>query len=109
MSWLLRNGEVLAAVDERDTGWGQPIRGAMVKRGPSLVHTFGCHDTREMAWCDPSRTTSGDECLTVRRITVLPRRRIAGVSLKGVLVVAHAGAFERWDLHVGDRLEVKDT
>jgi hypothetical protein len=46
--------------------------------------------------------------LRVQRIKVVGRRRVLSPRLgAGGLVVATAGTFERWRLHVGDCLEVR--
>jgi hypothetical protein len=110
MSWLLRNGDVLAAIDGDGRAWAGTIQGAVVRRGPVLPHTLTCGSARDLAWCVPGTTESGEPCLEVRRITSLRPRRLGLPPLhRGTLVVAEHGAFERWRLHVGDRLEIRDT
>lgn len=110
MSWLLRDGDVLAAIDADGRGWTGTIQGAVVRRGPVLAHTLTCATARDLAWCVPARTESGEPCLEVRRIASLRPRRLGMPQIRrGVLVVAEEGAFERWNLHVGDRLEIRDT
>jgi hypothetical protein len=109
MAWLLRDGDVLAALDDGREGWPASIQGAMVKRGPVLVHTLTTSAGRDLAWCRDSRTDTGEVCLQVRRIACLAPRRLARPLLKaGAVVVAEPGAFERWNLQVGDRLEIRD-
>ena len=109
MPWLIRDGDVLAAVDGDGRGWPGSIQGALVKRGPVLPHTLTCGQARELAWCVQTTTDSGDPCLRVRRIVVLGRHRIGQVAIRGAVVVAEEGAFERWRLQVGDRLEIRET
>ena len=110
MAWLLREGEVLAAVEAVDTGWPKAIQGAVVKRGSVLVHTFGWPGVRDLAWCADGLTESGDPCLEVRRVASMPPRRVGPPRMRGgALVVAEGGAFERWQLKVGDRLEIRET
>ncbi|MDA8044312.1 MAG: hypothetical protein M0Z30_03600 [Actinomycetota bacterium] len=109
MSWLLRDGEVLAAIDGEGRGWPESIHGVLIKAAPVLAHSFNCGSGRELAWCARATTDSGEPCLRVRRVVVLGGRHIARVSLRGVVVVAERGAFERWNLRVGDRLEIRDT
>ncbi len=109
MSWLLRDGDVLAVIDGDGRGWPATIQGALVKRAPVLAHTFSCGRSRDVAWCRDQVNDAGEACLLVRRITTLAPRRVGPVTLKGSLVVAEPGAFERWRLQVGDRLEIRDT
>lgn len=110
MAWLLREGEVLAAVETHGAGWPASIQGAVVKRGSLLVHSFGWAGARDLAWCADTRTDTGEPCLEVRRVASMRPKRIGAPRMKGgVLVVAEGGAFERWHLKVGDRLEIRDT
>jgi hypothetical protein len=107
MSWLLRDGDVLATVEDRRRGWQASLQGALVLRGPALVHTLTPSQARalDVARCVPD---GGDRTLRVRRISVVARRRVSVPHLgSGGLVVAPAGTFERWRLQVGDRLEVR--
>jgi hypothetical protein len=110
MPWLLRDGDVLAAVEDRRRGWQAGLQGALVWRGPAVVQTVIPSPARglDVAWCVPDLLDEGRVGLRVRRMTVVPRRRVAPPHLgRGGLVVAPAGAFERWHLKVGDRLEVR--
>ncbi|HET6964341.1 MAG TPA: hypothetical protein VFH58_06175 [Acidimicrobiales bacterium] len=110
MSWLLREGEVLAAVDPPGRGWPDSIKGAVVRRSPVVVHTFASSHPVEVAWCDRGTTDRGEPCLTVRRITCLPRRRLGRPKLSGgAVVAAEAGAFDRWNLQIGDQLEIREV
>ena len=107
MSWLLREGEVLAAIEEPRPGWALSLQGAVVLHGPRLVHTLRQAVALDVAWCSP--VSEGDkECLEVRRLATVPPRRVARPRLgPAPLVVATEGAFERWQLKVGDRLEIR--
>jgi hypothetical protein len=110
MSWLLRDGDVLAAVEERRRGWQASLQGALVLPGPALVHTLTPPGAGplDVAWCAPTKLDGGGAAMQVRRIRVVGRRRVAPPHLgPGGLVVAPAGTFERWRLQVGDRLEVR--
>ncbi len=110
MSWLLREGEVLAAIDPPAKGWPDSIKGALVKRSPVLVHTLVSSQALDLAWCDEARTDGGEPCLLVRRIVCLGRRRVGRPKLAGgAVVAAERGAFERWNLQVGDRLEIREV
>jgi uncharacterized membrane protein (UPF0127 family) len=45
----------------------------------------------------------------VRRIVKIPPNRVSRLCLGSTAVIeAEAGAFERWDLRVGDCIEVKE-
>jgi hypothetical protein len=110
MAWLLRDGDVLAAVEGAEAGWAHPIQGALVKRGPVLAHTLTRAVSLDLAWCQDGRTDAGLPCLDVRRIRGLGPRRVGRPQLAGgAIVAAEKGAFERWKLQVGDRLEIRET
>lgn len=83
------------------------LQGAVVLRGPRLIHTLRQAVALDVAWC--SSVTEGDnEWLEVRRLATLPPRRVARPRLgPAPLVIATEGAFERWHLKVGDRLEIR--
>jgi 16S rRNA (cytidine1402-2'-O)-methyltransferase len=84
MSWLLRDGDVLAAIETWRSG--KPISGAAVVEGPRLIHGRGGLD---VAWC--VAVPGEARCLEVRRITTVGARRVARPRL-GAAVVAEAGA-----------------
>jgi hypothetical protein len=112
MSWLLRDGDVLASLEDRRRGWQETLQGALVLRGPAVVQTVTRGQARalDVAWCAPAKLDGGRQALRVRRITVVGPRRMSPPHLGGGgLVVAPAGTFERWGLHVGDCLEVRGT
>jgi hypothetical protein len=108
VTWILRDGDVLAAAEVMD-GWAGRAKGllgrdgydgAMVLPGIRSVHTFGMRFPLDVAFCDD------DLCvLDVVRVPPLrmtrPRRRCRTV------IEAEAGAFERWGLRAGDRLELR--
>ncbi len=108
MSWLLRNGDVLAGAEvaegfsARSRGLlGRPgYDGAMVLPRTRAVHTLGMRFAIDVAFCDKDMVVVGTTRLPPWRIT-LPRR--GGRSI----VEAEAGAFERWGLRVGDQLELR--
>jgi hypothetical protein len=64
------------------------------------VHTFGMRFAIDVAICDKDMVVVGVTRLRPWRISV-PRR--GGRSV----VEAQAGAFERWGLKVGDKLELR--
>jgi uncharacterized membrane protein (UPF0127 family) len=108
MAWLLRDGDVLAAVEvaaglaERSKGLlGQAsYEGAMVLPRTRSVHTFGMRFAVDVAFCDKEMVVVGVARLQPWRISA-PRR--GGRSV----IEAQAGAFERWGLRVGDKLELR--
>jgi hypothetical protein len=109
MSWLLREGDVLAAVEERRKGWQAALQGALILRGPVIVQTLTRPATGglDVAWCSPATLDGGQSGLRVRRITRVPARWVSPPHVgPGALVVAPGGTFERWRLHIGDCLEV---
>ncbi|MCU4185436.1 hypothetical protein K6U06_13770 [Acidiferrimicrobium sp. IK] len=118
-SWLVRNDDVLAAL-------GAPPAGRVVQAPPApavvLGHSALLHSTRsaggmDVAWCRPAeaggvtgQAVDPDEAgeVEVRRIRTLragwPMLVRPGA---GVVVLAEAGAFDRWGLRVGDRLALR--
>jgi uncharacterized protein len=64
------------------------------------VHTFGMRFAIDVAFCDRDDV--------VLRIVTLPPGRLSPLVWRSAYVLeAEAGAFERWGLRVGDRLELK--
>jgi uncharacterized membrane protein (UPF0127 family) len=108
VSWLLRDGDVLAAADvagglgARSKGLlgRSGYEGAMVLPRTRSVHTFGMRFAIDVAFCDRD--------LLVLDVVRVPPMRLTRPRRGGRTVVeAQAGAFERWGLHVGDRLELR--
>lgn len=109
MAWLVRNDEVLASVQvangtrERVRGLAgrDHVEGGMVLRPCRQVHTVGMRFPIDVAFCDDTGV--------VLRVSTLPVWRISRFVWRARFVVeAEAGAFERWGLQVGDRLEVRE-
>jgi hypothetical protein len=110
MPWLLRDGDVLAAVEERRPGWQKALAGAVIVGRPGLVQTITRSASAELdtAWCVPAGISPDRGGYEVKRISTLGARRCSLPRLRpGVLVVAQGGSFERWKLNVGDLLEVR--
>jgi len=108
VSWLLRDGDVLATAEVAD-GLAQRSKGllgrsgyegAMVLPRTRSVHTMGMRFPIDVAFCDKELVVVGVTRLRPWRVSV-PRR--GGRSV----VEAEAGAFERWGLKVGDKLELR--
>ena len=108
MPWLLREGEVLAALDVAHTVRARTrgllgrdgYEGALLLRPASSVHTLGMRFPIDVAFCDKD--------LVVLETVFMRRWRVGRPRLRARCVLeAEAGAFERWNLQAGDRLEVK--
>jgi hypothetical protein len=108
MSWLLREGEVLAALEvaesRRDRRRGllgrDGIEGAMLLRPARSVHTVGMRFPIDVAYCDADLCVLETVCMAKHRLGK-PRWRARCV------IEAESGAFARWGLRPGDQLEVK--
>ena len=108
MAWLVRDGEVLAAVEVADTTRARRrglmhrdrFDGALVLRPCRNVHTAGMKFPIDVAFC------SGDG--TVLRTTTLVPWRISPIVRRAAFAIeAEAGAFDRWRLTRGDRVELR--
>jgi uncharacterized protein len=110
MAWLLRDGEVLAAAevaaDRRARRRGllgrDGVTGALVIDPCRHVHTARMRFAIDVALCD------GDG-VVLRTCRLAPWRLAPLVWRARLVVEAEAGAFARWSLRVGDRLEVRPT
>jgi uncharacterized membrane protein (UPF0127 family) len=128
--WLLRDGEVLAALEVATTRRRRRrgllgrdgIDGALLLQPAKSVHTAGMRFALDVAYCGtrpgpavggPGVAVEGMPDDVMARLVVLdttmmrrwrvgrPRWRARGV------IEAEAGAFERWRLRPGDHLEVR--
>jgi hypothetical protein len=111
-SWLLRDGDVLAAIEPRPKGkgWPRAVKGAVLLRSTVFAPAFTGPVSVDLAWCVPTTLDGGSPGLRVRRTrSVLANRVVLPRLTRGAVVVAPAGSFERWRLHVGDRLEVREV
>jgi uncharacterized membrane protein (UPF0127 family) len=108
MAWLLRDDEVLAALEvaesfrERSRGLlgREGFEGALLLRPAHQVHSFGMRFPLDVAFCT-------DDMVVVRTVRLRPRR-ITRPSVRSRCVIeAEAGAFGRWRLEPGDQLEVR--
>jgi uncharacterized membrane protein (UPF0127 family) len=108
MAWLLRDEEVLAALDIaesfRDRSRGllgrDGFEGALLLRPAHQVHSFGMRFPIDVAFCTDDLVVARTLCLRPGRIT-RPSVRCRCV------IEAQAGAFDRWRLRPGDELEVR--
>ena len=108
MAWLIRDDEVLAAVEVaecwRDRTRGllgrDSLDGALLLRPAHQVHSFGMRFPIDVAFCTRD--------LVVMRTVTLRPGRLTRPSVRGCCVIeAESGAFDRWRLQVGDQLEVR--
>ena len=108
MPWLMRDEEVLAAVEvaesmaDRSRGLlgRDGIEGALLIRPAKSVHTIGMRFPIDVAFCDRDLVVLDRVCLRPWRLT-RPRLR------SHTVIEAEAGAFDRWRLQVGDKLELE--
>jgi uncharacterized membrane protein (UPF0127 family) len=110
MSWLVTEGRVLASAEvaktHRDKGKGllgrEGLDGAFVIPNCRWVHSLGMRFPLDVAYLD----VEGIVLKTVR----LGRHRVAmPVRSARTIIEAEAGAFERWSLHPGDKVELRHT
>ena len=108
MPWLIRDGTVLAAIDETPAAGSKAFEGARLVGARTFVHTFGSPERVDLAWCARGREPDGADFLVVKRIrnTAAHRVCIPRPAYPFVLM-ANGGSFERWSLRIGDRLEVR--
>jgi uncharacterized membrane protein (UPF0127 family) len=107
--WLVREGEVLAAAEvtrtRRERGRGllgrDSYAGALVFRPCRQVHTVAMRFAIDVAFCDAEGTVLRTRCMNPWRLSPFVWR-------SAFVIEAEAGAFERWGLRVGDRVEVKE-
>ena len=110
MPWLLREDDVLAAIETRRPGWQKNLTGAVIVGRPALVQTLtpSASAVLDTAWCVPTGVPPDRDGYKVKRISALSARRLSVPRFgAGILVVAPGGSFERWKLCVGDLLEVR--
>ena len=107
-AWLLRDGEVLAALEVADSRRSRRkgllgrdgIDGALLLRPARSVHTIGMRFPIDVAFCDRD--------LVVVAVCSMARYRLGRPRLRAYSVLeAERGAFDRWVLRPGDRLEIK--
>ena len=108
MAWLVRDGRVLATLEVADSVRArmagllgrEGIEGAILLRPARSVHTLRMRFAIDVAFVD--------EDLRVLRVATMKPNRLGRVVWKASGVIeAEAGAFARWDLAVGDELEIR--
>jgi uncharacterized membrane protein (UPF0127 family) len=108
MSWLVREGDVLAAAELAATARARRkgllgrdgIAGALVLRPCRHVHTARMRFPIDVAFCDA-------EGVVLRTVTLGPWRLSPYVHRAAFVIEAEAGAFDRWRLRAGDRVELR--
>ncbi|MDQ1396174.1 MAG: uncharacterized protein QOG64_1433 [Acidimicrobiaceae bacterium] len=109
MPWLVRDGEVLATLEVAESMGGRlkgllgrdGLDGALLIRPARSIHTVGMRFPIDVAFCDGDLQVVAVVCSMGRHRVGRPRWR------SRMVVEAEAGAFERWRLQPGDRLEIK--
>lgn len=108
MPWCIRDGEVLATLEVAESMLARSrgllgrdgIDGALLLRPARSVHTLGMRFAIDVAYCDSD--------LVVRSVATMQPWRVGLPRPRSHCVLeASAGAFERWRLKPGDKLEVK--
>lgn len=108
MPWLVRGDDVLAAAEvavtrrqrRRGLAGRDGLEGVFVLRPCRQVHSFGMRFPIDVAFCD----RDGFVLHTARMV---PARVSRPVPRAYFAIEANSGAFGRWGLSVGDRVEVK--
>jgi uncharacterized membrane protein (UPF0127 family) len=108
--WLISGDKVIGAAEVADTYMARTkgllgrtgIQGAMVFPRTRSIHTFGMKFAIDVAFLDKEMVVVAVATVPPWQL-LLPRRRAR------MVVEAEAGSFERWNLAVGDRLELVRT
>jgi uncharacterized membrane protein (UPF0127 family) len=109
MAWLVSDARVLASAEvaaghaAKRTGLlrRDGLAGAFVLQGCRWVHTIGMRFPLDVAFVD-------HEGVVIKTVH-MGRHRIGWPVSKAEWVIeAEAGAFERWDLSIGDVVELRD-
>jgi uncharacterized membrane protein (UPF0127 family) len=108
MAWLVRGEEVLAvaevAVTTRQRRRGlmgrDALEGVLILRPCRHVHTVRMRFPIDVAFCDR-------DGFVLHTTTLPPNRMSKPVPRAYFAIEAHAGAFDRWRLQIGDLVEVR--
>jgi uncharacterized membrane protein (UPF0127 family) len=108
MAWLVCEDRVLASAEVAESHAHRAkgllgrdhVEGAFVLPRTRWIHTIGMRMPIDVAYLD------GDG-VVLRTLRMRPHRIGLPVLRARTVVEAETGAFRRWDLHVGDRLEVR--
>lgn len=105
--WLVREGNVLAVAESPSSRRGRVrgllgldgYEGALVLRPCRSVHTVRMRFTIDVAFCE-------DSGVVLKTLKMKPWRVSPLVWKASFVIEAEAGSFARWNLRVGDRIEV---
>jgi len=108
MSWLVRGDDVLAAAEVAVTRRGrsrgligrEDMEGSLILRPCRQVHTFAMRFPIDVAFCDRYGFVLHTTTLQPRRVSRLVWRSYFAIE-------ARAGSFERWNLQLGDVVEIR--
>ena len=107
--WLLRDGDVVCALEMTDTPaergalrGREGCDGALHLEETRAVHTVGMRFPVDVAFLSEDLTV-------LRRTTLRPWRVALGGRGARSAVQTEAGALERWGVGVGDQLEVREA
>lgn len=108
MAWLLHEDHVLATLEiaegHRKRARGllgrDGIEGALLLEPAKSMHTVRMRFPIDVAWCDKDMTV-------LRTAHVEPNRLPLPVPKAHCVLEAEAGAFERWGLTTGMKLDVR--
>jgi uncharacterized membrane protein (UPF0127 family) len=106
--WLVNDGHVLASLEiaerrsERMRGLlgRDGLDGALMIPRCRSVHTLGMRFPIDVAFCD-------SDGVVIRMMSLDPRRMTLPVWRAKHVIEVESGAFARWGVSVGDRLEVR--
>jgi uncharacterized membrane protein (UPF0127 family) len=112
VAWLIREGEVLAALDVADSFGARrrglrgrdAVEGALLLQPCRAVHTLGMRFPIDVAFC----REEGHDRFVVLAVLEMRQWRVGRPRPRATCVIeAEAGAFARWRLGRGDVLEIK--
>jgi uncharacterized membrane protein (UPF0127 family) len=110
--WLLRDGDVVCALEMAETGPERRLglRGRVAEGGAGAVHLTGVRVAHGIGLPAPIDVVFLSDDLTVVRVSRLAPWRVA-LCPRGVRRVLHAeaGSFERWGVAVGDQLDIREV
>jgi hypothetical protein len=110
LAWLVTDGRVLASANIANTRTsrrkglsGQTnIEGAFVIPNCRWVHTFGMRVPIDVAYLDADGNV-------IKTVQMSKMRLGAPVWNARIVVEAQKGAFARWGINVGNKMEVRDS
>jgi uncharacterized membrane protein (UPF0127 family) len=109
MGWLVSDGHVLASAEIAADGRARRrgllkrdgLEGALVLRPCRWVHTIGMRFPLDVAYVD-------QDGVVVKAVRMARHRVGLPVPRATWVIEAEAGAFERWELSIGDVVELRD-